>query len=93
MENFTTRSENEAKTIKAMFEFRNAATSSAEIMVANVFEKMWSSAMTEQNVVSIGEAIHNCEGLDVKSILAKMVRAKILRTRTITGRRFYEVNF
>jgi 2-hydroxychromene-2-carboxylate isomerase len=59
-----------------------------------VFRAMWSSAMTLSHVQAVGIAINSLSHLDqdaLQAALTKLVRAKVLRTRSAQGRKFYEV--
>jgi hypothetical protein len=88
-----TRSDEEAKTITMMTEFRQNCEDSAGVVVANVFECQWSSSLSVEKVIAIAEAIYGITNMDVQSVLTAMCRKKILRSRMYGGKRFYEVNY
>lgn len=90
---FTTRSAYEAKTHELMSRVRAEATNSADVIVANVFQAMWSSSLTVERISKIGEAMYGFSGLDIQEVVTRLARKRILRSRTHSGERLYEVNY
>ena len=92
---FATRSTEEARTHELLQKiYSKADCTQAEIIIANVFKAMWSSALPVEKVEKIGCAMFGYEKLDLQETLTAMARSQILRSRRVSGgRRFYEVNF
>lgn len=63
--------------------------------VAAVFRACYNNSMTKEHIKRVVVAIHGpvVEDQDFDKALRKMVREKILRSRTERGRRYYEINF
>ena len=63
------------------------------LLIAKVFRAMWSAALPAEQVEQIACAMCSLQSVDLRPALTKLVRAKVLRSRRIAGRVFYEVNY
>lgn len=98
MNDFTTRSAEEAKTLELLSEENFIAKkiewSVRRSIVAMVFRAEWSAALTVQQINRLGGALARLENEpDLQEMLTVFTRAKILRSYVKQGKRLYEVNF
>jgi hypothetical protein len=94
MTDFTQRSELEAKTYELFGNFRaQTGWDPSIIMVANVFQALWSSALTVERIKAVGEALSATHHWNPQPALTRLVKAKVLRSYVKQGRRLYEVNY
>lgn len=63
-------------------------------MIAQVFVAMWSSSLPVQRVERIAFAMNGIPdgSMDLQPTLTYLTKAKVLRSRMISGQRHYEVN-
>lgn len=97
MTDFTTRSTEEAKTYQLFAKYCEDNWSPTAAMLAGVFKAKHYAALPVKQIVAMVEAMNNCtildEGVEIQKTLTKLARAKVLRSRVCSGRRFYEVNY
>lgn len=62
-------------------------------MVRSVFRAMWSLSLTRERVEAVAAAMNGYEKVDLAEELTRLVRAKVLRSRTLNKKRLYEVNY
>ena len=101
---FSIRSADEAKTYELFATYRSDLTArglpleTAVIAVENAFCASHMSALTVARITQIAEALSGYAPGSfpsdfVRSALTKLVRAKVLRSRTAQGVRLWEVNY
>lgn len=90
---FTIRNTEEATTHQLFTEYLNENWTSHGAMIGQVFKAMWSSALPADKVNAVASAMHGFQNLDVQPTLTKLVRAKVLRSYSKNGKRYYEVNY
>ncbi|HEY1878450.1 MAG TPA: hypothetical protein VGG68_00810 [Caulobacteraceae bacterium] len=93
---FKTRPADEARTHELIETWRAAHEWNHEFqVVAPVFKAMWQAALPVDRIEAIAKAIHglSIEDGQLKPILTKLCRDKVLRSRVHFGKRLYEVNF
>lgn len=98
MNDFTTRSAEEAKTLELLSEENFIAKkiewSQERQILAMVFRAQWSAALTVEKINRIGGALAGLQNdPDLQEMLTKFARAKILRSYVKQGRKLYEVNY
>lgn len=63
------------------------------IIVASVFKAMYYASLPVAKIERIGKAMHGLETCDLQKTLTRLVRAKVLRSRYVSGVNHYEVNY
>jgi hypothetical protein len=66
-----------------------------DVALLNVWIAKWSAALSVAQVGTLSDALNamSIPAADVAATLTKMTRAKLLRSFTSQGVRYYEVNF
>lgn len=90
---YSTRTPFETKTYELFAEELNREWTPETVMIAAVFKSQWISTLPVDQIERIAAAIHNYEKVDLADALTKLVRRKVLRSRSIRGVRHYEVNY
>lgn len=67
--------------------------SQENLLIAKVFRAMWSAALPAEQIERIAVAMCNLQSADLQPALTKLARAKVLRSRRVSGRICYEVNY
>jgi len=90
-----TRSNEEAQAITMMKEVRRQANCASDIMVANVFTMMWTSSISAAKVVAITATVYDWYNVNdgIQASLTRLTRKKVLRSRMVSGKRLYEINY
>jgi len=60
-------------------------------MIRSIFRWQYAASFTADDITAIGKATYCVTEWDPQPVLTAMVRAKTLRSRTVGGRRLYEV--
>lgn len=77
---------------RMLVEYREANWTPEVAALTRVFIAMWSTSLTVENLEQLAVAMTGFP-VDLKTTLAQMVRAKVLRSRATRGRRLYEINY
>lgn len=94
MRDYSTRSTEEATTHRLFDEALARNWSQGRAVVSLVFRAMWSSALTVDNIATIGQAMaFLTDKPDLSRTLTDLAREKVLRSYMSRGVRHYEVNF
>jgi hypothetical protein len=98
MDNYKTRSDDEAKTLELLDGFEATDDLYSTIFcVKKAIRAMWALQFTPERVNKVGSALGGLTELDagnVQTVLTRMTRAKVLRSKVSrAGKRVYEVNF
>lgn len=86
-------SEHEQKTYSLFVNYLFENWSSNAQMVANVFNAFSGNAYSCDHLERIVCALFSYKEISLQKTLAKLVKAKVLRSRMHCGQRVYEVNY